>query len=311
MADTAVKHTGSNHSSSVILSKELKPVTVEAKATAPIASSIKLHTDEYRTVAELFRDACHDQTLVQPVSEQENEKLVAFSYTPPESATTSYLVVYAPRLAETRFITPRLPTLDDKTPIAVQSETDGKYRFVDADKVSDIQIQLPAGKIASVISFSRFTALEHDDETLWIAGVGASNQEIKTEEIPQPPTELKEPIKPQQIEHVEIIPHSTPMGKSSSSQSIAESETSTIDSERSVTRKVEPSSLLQLLRKFFFSLWSWLLTPFGFGKPEARTDETVTGDDSSSTSSTGLLTPHERTPLLDVSDFLDLARWLY
>lgn len=305
LADTPVKHTESNHSSSVILSNELKPVPVAAKATSPIASGIKLYTDEHRSLSALFRDSCRDLDLIRPNPDDETDDVVSFMYSPANTPKSAYVVVYAPELAETKTIQPSLPELgSDKVPIAICTDTDGKYRFVDADKVSEIQIQLPAGKIASVASITRFAGLDHQDETVWIAGVGASNQEIKEEEIPQPPTEAKEPIdKPRQIEHVEVAPASIPMGKSGSSQSsIVESETASIDSERSVVRKVEPSSFLQLLRKFFFSLWSWLFTPFGLGYANT-TGETVNDDASSIASSAGLLTPHERTPLLDVSHF--------
>lgn len=295
LADTPVKLNGSDRSSSVILSNELKPVPVAAKATSPLASGVKLYTDEHQSVAALFKDACRDQTLIRPTFDDEDDEVVSFIYSPANTPKSTYLVVYAPRLTETRVIQRSLPGVDsDKVPVAIYTDADGKYRYVDADKVSEVRFQLPAGKIASVVSVARFTGLEHQDETVWIAGVGASNQEIKEEETPQSTNESKETVKPRQIEHVEVAPNS-------SKSSIAESETASIDSERSVIRKVEPSSFLQLLRKFFFSLWSWLFTPFGFGKAQPRTGETVNDDASSVASSTGLLTPHERTPLLDVS----------
>lgn len=311
LADKPTKTSAVARSSLVILSNCLEPVAVEAKATNPVASGIKYHHDDHRSLSAILKAACREQTQVQPGSDGLDGEVVSLLYCPEQTPTTAYLITYAPELQQQRSIKPLLPTLaSDKAPIAlriVDTSDQAKSTFVPAQQIPELVLNVGAGKVASVLEINQFIALPtHPDA--WIAGVGSLIQHVIEEPI-VPASKMVAPL----LEPVDEVGSESPstevtaeslsteMTKSISNITDSQSEALSTDSERSVILKTETSSVLHFLRRFFLSLWSWLFGPFTSTNSVRR--GAAAREDATIESSSGVQTPHERTPLLGVSHF--------
>lgn len=294
IADSAQAGAGEPRSSLVVTSESLRPIPIEAKSTNAVSSGIKYLVDDKRALADLLQEGCRGQTNIQPAIGALADEAVILLYCPTERPTTSYLIIYVPDRQQARTFKPLLPTLQsDKAPLALRIGTsDAGHSFIPADRISEALLGLSAGKTACIVEINQFINLPTKaGSSIWIASPDALTAEVKEDTVVSEADEDDED---------ESEP-STEMSKSVSTISQSESESSSVNSETSVRRKVEPSTFLHFLRRFFFSIWSWIFAPFGFGhKHQTRSASIADVNEESIVSTPGAQTPKETTPLLGV-----------
>lgn len=288
----------------VIASNDLRPVSIQRDSTSPVAAGLREHYDKIRSLSSLLADACKGKDMLQ-IGTENAEEIVSFLYIPPGRPDSAFLVVHAPLLKAERTIKALLPDVKDtQAPQVFRVTNNEETTHLTNAAESGLTLRLPAGSVSAVVEFSQSIKYPNEEGAeFWICAPDAKSQKLQyrsvkpaREPVPQALSVhgASEMTKPDQIVDVQVDSQPAP-SVHDVPDLITDDGDSIKSNETTLSCEQEPNALLDWMKRFFLSFWSWL-----FGSPQ----RTATSDsrDENAVPASGTVTPNERTHLLSVSN---------
>jgi hypothetical protein len=303
----------------VIVSNDLRPVSIQRNSTSPVAAGLQEHHDRHRAFWEILSDVCRDKKV--EVIKNIPEGIVAFMYRSMDDSPTAYLVAHntAGRKGELAIPWSSIGGKPE-TPLAIKevSSTSQGARYISPDDSNCIAIDRSSDTASSSLVFqvAQFITLPGKDSSYMIAAEGALSQSIAEKTRPVQDTSTDNAVKQNQDvdeylnnassstldpsstleEAATLATHPTPQLSELPELIADDGESIESGPESPISRPIKPVSFLSWLKRFFVGFWSWLFGPSGLNKSVGQG-----GDDKPGS---GTITPNERTHLLSVSSIV-------
>ena len=314
LLETPKKSEAHTPQSLVIVSNDLRPVSIQRNSTSPVAAGLQEHFDRHRSFADILSDVCKDYKRIQVIRDTP-KGVVAFAFKPKTDSPVAYLIAHSTLKVQQEFVT-SLSTLglESKVPLAIMEVSPNSQgaRFVPSEGSEQIKLDRSSDTTLSYVVYqiAGFVALPGKKSTYMIAGdrpliqsmveqaaepddristtdnIARQNQDVDEYLINATSSTLEE--------SANLAEHPTP--ELSEIPELISDDGDSIQSgfELPVSRTLKPVSFLSWLKRFFVGFWSWLFAPFGLKRLGAQKTD---GDHARS----GTVTPNEKTHLLSVS----------
>jgi hypothetical protein len=297
----------------VIVSNDLRPVSIQRNSTSPVAAGLQEHFDPERSFSEILANVCKENKSIKVIANT-HKGIVAFYYQPHDSS--AYLIVHNTVQQSVDLVLDGLTNdLGEKVMIAIKelSANAKGYRSVPVEGLTKVTFDRPSDDTRNVLVFdiAHFNMFPAKGHFFPLAGHRAVSQILVSDTIKSSQIEQTILMEPAPINHADIEPSAPddkhiPEYQESAGQGISEVPDLISDdgdsigsgSESPAPQTDKQPSFLSWFKRFFVGFWSWL-----FGQSSSKdTDVQGTKDDDDIPGS-GTVTPNERTHLLSVRLF--------
>jgi hypothetical protein len=293
----------------VIVSNDLRPVSIQRNSTSPVAAGLQEHFDAERSFSEILADVCKEYKSIKVIADAP-KGIVAFYYQPHDSS--AYLIVHTTAQQSIDLVADCLRNdLGEKVMIAIKelSANAKGYRSVPVEGLTKVTFDRLANDTRSVLVYdiAHFNMLPGKGHFFPLAGHGAVSQILVPDTIKSSQIEQTILMEPAPVSHAEV-PASGPDDNVSeyhepAGQGISEvpdlisddGDSAESGSESPTPQSDKSPSFLSWFKQFFVGFWSWL---FGQSSSKDIDGQGTKNDDDNPGS--GTVTPNERTHLLSV-----------